>query len=166
MRWRPYWDGRNRPIVDIRVFLQGEEALQESVVEFWASSEIYGPADQASEAVRRVIEPLLNHQLRNSRFAAVELLLRYIPVIMPTEMLDRYPSRSKARIKQRVLDCSPQLHYETFVSGEFGDQVDAYVGGIRTTSSLLTKFGVSPVEIEEFEHLLAAVATTAKSMKV
>ncbi|WP_208622632.1 hypothetical protein, partial [Sphingomonas faeni] len=65
-------------------------------MEFWASSEIYGPADQASEAVRRVIEPLLNHQLRDSRFAAVELLLRYIPVIMPTEMLDRYPSRSKA----------------------------------------------------------------------
>lgn len=92
---------RLRPIVDIPVFLQGEEALQESVVEFWASS-----------------------------------------------------------------DCSPQLHYETFVGGEFDDQVDAYVGGIRTTSSLLTKFGVSPVEIEEFEHLLEAVATTAKSMKV
>jgi len=157
---------RNRPIVDVRVFLQGEEALQESVVEFWASSEIYRPADQASEAVRHVIEPLLNHQLKNSRFAAVELLLRYIPVMMPTEMLDRYPACSKARIKQRVLDCAPQLHYETFVSGKFDEQVDAYVSGIRTTSSLMTKFGVSPAEIEEFEHLLAEVATTAKSLKV
>lgn len=135
-------------------------------MEFWASSEIYGPADQASEAVRRVIEPLLNHQLKNSRFAAVELLLRYIPVVMPIEMLDRYPSRSKARIKQRVLDCSPQLHYETFVGGKFDDQVDAYVGGIRTTSSLLAKFGVSPADVEEFDQLLATVATTTKSMKV
>jgi hypothetical protein len=133
-------------------------------VEFWASSETYEPADHASEAVRRVIEPLLNHRLTNSRFANVQLLLRYVPVIMPTEILDRYPARSRARIKQRVLECAPQLRYETFVSGSFNDQVDAYLNGIRTASSSMKKFGISPAEIGDFEQLLAAIATTTRAM--
>jgi hypothetical protein len=137
-----------------------------AVVEFWASSETFEPAGEASEAVRRRIEPLLQDRLTNSRFAAVQLLLRYVPIIMPTEMLDRYPARSKARIKQRILDCAPQLHSETFVSGSIVEQVDAYLSGIRTASPLLTKFGVSPAAIEEFGQLLAKMTTTTRARNV
>ena len=130
-------------------------------MEFWASSETYEPAGNASEAVRRVVEPLIQDQFTRSPFAAVQLLLRYIPIIMPLGMLDRYPARSKARIKQKILDCAPQLHYETFVSGSWHEQVDAYVSGIRTSSPLLTKFGLSPAEIDEFEQLLGRVEAAA-----
>jgi hypothetical protein len=126
----------------------------EGIVQFWASSEIYQPADAASETVRRTVEPVLNSLLNSSTLAGIDLLLRYVPVIMPEHFLDRYPARSKVIIKQRILDCAPHLDYSTFVSGSFLDQLEVYLAGLRTASPLLARFGLSNAEVSEFEATL------------
>ena len=78
-------------------------------MEFWASSESYAPADSNLERARHFVEPYLNDTLEKSSMADVELKLRYIPIVMPVDMHDRYKERSKARIKQKIYDCAPHL---------------------------------------------------------
>jgi hypothetical protein len=123
-------------------------------LEFWASSESDAASYPAIKKVQETVEPVMRDLLRGSRFEAAKLLLRYVPVVMPPELLDRYPPRSKARLKQRILECAPQLQYEPFVRGSFTDQVRVYVDGIRTASSFLPKFGLSLEEVRDFEGLL------------
>jgi hypothetical protein len=132
-------------------------------VEFWASSETSAAADAAIEKIRRAIEPMLQDLLRRSQFATTKLLVRYVPIVMRPELIDRYPPRSEARLEQRVLDCAPELDYETFVRGSFVDQVRAYVDGLRTASVLLPEFGFSLADAHDFEALLLRAADNCTS---
>jgi hypothetical protein len=130
-------------------------------VEFWASSEGYQSASDAIEKVRRSIEPILQQILDKSRFSDERLLIRYVPIVMPFDLLDRYPARSKPRIKQRILDCAPQLNYDVFNNGSFTEQVEVYLDGIRTASYLLQKFGFSAADVTDFEMLLVKAGELA-----
>jgi hypothetical protein len=127
-------------------------------VEFWAASESDAASYAAVESVRLAIEPVLADLLRQSQLSAATLLFRYVPIVMPPELLDRYPPRSEARLKERIVDCAPQLDHETFVQGGFGDQVQTYVDGIRTDSALLQQFGLYESDVREFQTLLTRAA--------
>lgn len=127
-------------------------------MEFWASSEVYRPADPASEKARRCVEPYLTAAFAASGLATLECLLRYVPIIMPDGMRERYPARSKLRKKQRVYDCAPQLNYELFVDGTFEDQLREYLGGIAPSAPHLAALGASPQQIKEFETIIANAA--------
>jgi hypothetical protein len=52
-------------------------------MDFSASSESYLPAYAALAEVERAVEGRLKRTLLSSRFADFELLLRYVPVVMP-----------------------------------------------------------------------------------
>lgn len=122
---------------------------------FVASSEVYKPASRGSEVCRRAVEPLLNTLFAQSALAAFDCKLRYVPIIMPPGMAERYPARSRVRRKERIYDCAPQLHYETFVSDTFEKQLAEYVAGIRTSAPHLAKLAASQDQIAEFELILS-----------
>lgn len=125
---------------------------------FWASSEIYKSAGPASEKVRRCAEPFLNAAFASSSLASLECKLRYVPIIMPEGMRERYPARSKLLKKERVCDCAPQLDYDIFISGTFEDQLEEYLRGVATSSPYLAGLGASEQQIKDFETILANAA--------
>jgi hypothetical protein len=123
-------------------------------MEFWASTECHDPAYQAVSAVRRAVEPYLNAAFAESSLADVQAKFRYVPIVMPEEMHARYPARSKLRKKERVYDCAPILNYDTFVNGNFQDQLREYLRGIALCSPHLDGIGLSAEQIREFEAIL------------
>lgn len=122
---------------------------------FWASSEIYRPANDSSEKVRHAVEPYINEVAEASGLNELDCKLRYIPIIMPDGMKERYPARSKLRKKEKVYDCSPQLNYEVFVSGTFEAQLREYLDGIAPSAPYLAELGASPEQVEEFKAILS-----------
>jgi hypothetical protein len=126
-------------------------------LEYVVSSESDAAAYPAVDQVSRAVELAFRDALRSSPLHDIQLTLRYVPIVMPTGLRERYPPRSKARVKQRILDCSPQLSYEPFVGDSFRSQLEAYVQGLRTASLLMPMFGFSPADIREFESLLSKV---------
>ena len=127
-------------------------------MEFWASSETYRLASEATEKARRCVEPYLNAAFSASSLAKLDCKLRYVPIVMPEGMRERYPARPKLRKKERIYDCAPQLDYETFVEGSFEDQLREYLNGIAPSAPHLAGLGATPQQIEEFESILATAA--------
>lgn len=124
-------------------------------MKFLASSEVYQPAGAPSERARRCVEPFLNAAFAVSSLSSLEATLRYLPIIMPEGMRDRYPPRSKLRQKDGTYDCCPQLDYGVFVSGAFEDYLREYVRGIVLSSPHLSCLGASVGQVEEFERIIA-----------
>jgi hypothetical protein len=122
---------------------------------FWASAEVFQPADAALDKARRCVEPYLNAAFATSSLATLEGKLRYVPIAMPAGMRERYPARSKLRKKEGIYDCAPQLNYEVFVDGAFEDQLREYLRGIGSSAPHLAGLGASPQQIREFEMILA-----------
>jgi hypothetical protein len=122
---------------------------------FWASAEIFQPASAAMNAVRQCVEPFLNFSFAASSLQALEVKLRYVPIIMPEGMRERYPARSKLRKKERLYDCAPQLNYDVFVEGRFEDQPHEYLRGIGETTPHLAALGATPQQIEDFENIMS-----------
>ena len=118
--------------------------------------EVFQPASLALSKVRNVVEPLLNDVLAKSSLAKIEAKLRYVPIVMPEGMRERYPARSKLRKKQMIYDCAPQLNYDIFVSGAFERQLREYMLGIESSAPRLSGLGASSDQIKEFQQLMKA----------
>lgn len=103
----------------------------------------------------RAVEPFLNFAFASSSLAEISGKLRYVPIIMPDEMREQYPARSKLRKKERVYDCAPQLDYGIFVEGTFEAQLREYVRGIAESAPHLAGLGATPEQIAEFEQIMA-----------
>ena len=125
---------------------------------FWASSEVHQPAYDSSVLVRRAVEPFLNSAFAASSLATLDSKLRYVPIIMPEGMRERYPARSKLRKKERIYDCAPQLDYEVFVSGRLENQLAEYLRGVVLAAPELAGLGASSAQIAEFEAIVAGAA--------
>ena len=124
-------------------------------MKFWASSEIYQPADFAETRARRCVQPFLNEAFAASSLASLEGELRYVPIIMPEGMRERYPARSQLRKKERLYVCAPQLNYEVFVDGSFDDQLREYIRGISESAPHLAGLGATPEQIDDFNNIMA-----------
>ena len=127
-------------------------------MQFWASAEVDSPAFLAMVKVRKVVEPFLNAAFEMSLLAELPIKLRYVPIIMPEGIRERYPARSKVRKKENLYDCAPQLNYEVFVEGVFAEQVDEYLRGVALSAPHLAKLGASQPQIEEFKKILKDAA--------
>ena len=123
-------------------------------MKFWASAEVFKPADAALERVRKTVEPFLNEAFARSNLSTLDGLLRYVPIAMPKDMIGRYPERSKLRKKQRIYDCSPQLNYEIFLDDSFHDQLKEYLRGVALSAPHLVGLGASCQQIEAFCKIL------------
>ncbi len=121
---------------------------------FWASAEVFQAAFPALDRARRCAEPFLNTVFAASSIGTLEGKLRYVPIIMPEGMRERYPARSRLRKKERIYDCSPQLNYEVFVEGSFEDQLREYMRGIAESGPHLAGLGATPQQIEDFNKIM------------
>lgn len=124
-------------------------------MEFWAAAEVDQPAYAALTRVRSNVEPFLNAAFAASSLAALECKIRYVPIIMPQRMHDRYPARSKLRKKECIYDCATILAYDVFIAGRFEDQLQEYLRGVAAATPYLARLGASPQQIEEFGAILA-----------
>ncbi|MEA2824938.1 MAG: hypothetical protein QOF03_1420 [Alphaproteobacteria bacterium] len=127
-------------------------------MKFWASDESCQLAGAALTKTRRCVEPFLNAAFAASSLATLEGKLRYVPIVMPEGMRERYPARSKLVKKERIYDCAPQLDYGVFVEGKFEDQLEEYLRGIALSAPHLAGLGASPKQIDEFKTILANAA--------
>jgi hypothetical protein len=93
----------------------------------------------------------------DSNLNTLGVKLRYVPIIMPDDLRQRYPARSKLRLKERVYVCAPQLNFEVFVNGTFEDRLREYVRGIATSAPHLAGLGATPAQLEEFDRIMATV---------
>ena len=126
-------------------------------MEFWASSEAFRLAGPASEEIRKCVEPRLNAAFTDSALSDLNRELRYVPIIVPEGLRERYSARSELREKERIYVCAPQLDYAVFVSGSFDDQLREYVRGIAGSAPYLAGLGATPEQIKEFEEIIATV---------
>ncbi len=102
------------------------------------------------------MERYLNERfIRSQQLSELPIVVRYVPIIMPQGMRERYPARSKLRKKERLYDCAPQLDYDTFVTGTFEQQIDEYVRGLFESVAHLQKLGATQEQADEFVALLA-----------
>lgn len=127
-------------------------------MQFRALAEVDQSAFLAMRKVREEVEPFLNAAFELSILAKLPIKLRYVPIIMPEGVRERYPARSKVRKKGNLYDCAPQLSYEVFVEGTFAEQVDEYLRGIALSALHLAKLGASQQQIEEFKKILKNAA--------
>ena len=127
---------------------------------FWASSETYGTAGQFSEVVRRALEPHINEELNRSGLKDLAIEYRYVPIIMPLELLDKYKARSRIRKKQLICLCAPQLNYDLFIDQPFEISLAEYVRGIETAIPSLAKLGLTPAQIALFSDIIKASEQT------
>jgi len=125
---------------------------------FTASAEVFQPAYPALNNVRKRVELFLNRAFSGSSLAAFEGKLRYVPIVMPIGMRERYPPRSGLKKRERVYDCAPQLNYDIFVEGSFDEQLAEYLRGIASSAPHLAGLGASLEQIEDFKAILASAA--------
>lgn len=121
---------------------------------FWAAAECHIPAYQAVTIVRQRVEPYLNAAFSKGALAGLDLKLRYVPIVMPVQMYDKYPERSLARVRLRIYDCAPHLDFELYISGNFKQQLTEYFRGISLAKPHLVKFGATPEQVAEFDQII------------
>lgn len=121
---------------------------------FWASSEEDMSISNPLNQVRFAVEPHLNRQIAQSDLSDLDLEIRYIPIVMRPEWIERYPARSSARIKQRIYVCAPQLDYQIFLTGTQSEQLKEYVRGVATSLPHIHKFGLTKNQTEIFAKIL------------
>jgi hypothetical protein len=119
-----------------------------------ASAEVFRLAYPALDKGRKLVIPHLNDAFKASSLAEFEVEIRYVPIVMPEGMRERYPARSKLRLKERLYDCAPHLNYEVFVSGTESMQLKEYLSGIASSAPHLARLGVSAEQIEAFRKIL------------
>jgi len=127
---------------------------------FWESCEAFKPAYVSLVTVARRVELDLNSALEKSALVAFNCELRYVPIVMPVDMHDKYTERSRLSKKNRIYDCAPQLDYELFVHGSFEEQLREYVRGIALSAPHLKRLGATSGQVEEFESILSSLIET------
>jgi len=123
-------------------------------MELWASSETYQAAGAATEAARRCVVPFLNGAFAASSLSGLNCELWYIPIVMPEDMREHYPARSRRVRGQLAYSCCPQLDYDVFVEGTFEAQLREYIRGIATSVPFLPALGASPQQVQDFISIL------------
>jgi hypothetical protein len=121
-----------------------------------ASAEVFRLAYPALDRVRKLVIPHLNDAFSDSCLADLAIEIRYVPIVMPPDMRERYPARSKLRLKEHLYDCAPQLNYETFVSGSAQAQLEEYLDGIASSEPHLAGLGASDHHLSAFHDILRA----------
>ena len=104
--------------------------------------------------VRDQVERYLNEAFVASVLADLNIKIRYVPIVMDNEARLNYPARSKARLKEKIYDCAPQLAYQPFIVGNWSEQVCEYLLGLNGCCEGITKFGATDGQVAKFKEIL------------
>jgi hypothetical protein len=121
---------------------------------FWASAEVFQPAYDMLRRCRVSIEERLNKDLAKSSLLNLNVQIRYVPIVMPSDMIARYPARTNVQKSKRLLDCAPQLDYDAFIDTDFPRALHEYIQGIIRESHHLSELGLSTSQIIEFVRIV------------
>jgi hypothetical protein len=108
--------------------------------------------------IARATEQMIAERLVAGELSNIDILVRYVPIIMNPEWAKHYPSRTKVSHKHRVLDCAPQLNFEKFSDGPLDGAAKEYVSGIIDCLPLLAKLKFSSSEIGQVGEFFDRVA--------
>ena len=130
-------------------------------MDFWASSETYGAAGDAVDEVRRRVQPFLAERLLRSELRDVVGEIRYIPIVMPDNLLEKYKERSGLNKPQSIYVCAPHLSYELFLNGSFDQRKREYLRGLSLSLPYLNGLNLSESQVGVFAQMIrdAAEAT-------
>lgn len=128
-------------------------------MKFSNAAEVHKDAYPALRRVRTIVDDYILGAMKNSRqLDKLDIEIRYVPILMPPDFIERYPARSKLLLKKKEFDCSPQLNYEVFVSGTFEQQVNEYVRGLSDSVPYLKELGATPEQTAEYKAILEKIA--------
>ena len=131
-------------------------------MEFGTSAETDTVAHPALSRARKSVEPYLKNAFSASSLAELDCIFRFVPIVMPEGVRERYPARSKLNKKEKAWDCSPQLNYDLFARQDifeneyFEAQIQEYLREIALSGPQLVKLGATPEQIEDFDRIMAA----------
>lgn len=125
----------------------------------WGSAELFIDVDAAYVRCERAVEAYLNQAFATSSLATLDVEIRYIPIIMPAGMRERYPARSKLRKKQNLYVCAPQLNYDVFIADDYEAQLKEYIAGLASTTQHLPALGASPEQVTDFNLIIDAAVS-------
>lgn len=124
-------------------------------MEFLASAALFKDAGTAYKKTSAAAKRYLLRSLSESAvLSSLPITIRYVSIIMPDELRDRYPPRFKLRTRERLYDCAPQLSYEIFISGTFEQQIDEYMRGLEESVHYVEELGATDEQIAQYEAIL------------
>lgn len=104
--------------------------------------------------VARVVRSFLQDEMSKGEFAASDIEVLYVPVVMPEDIIERYPERSRLRRRTKTAICSPQLNYQVFLSESRSEQLAEYLRGLMNVVPLIAKLEGDDVLSSKFSSLI------------
>jgi len=123
-------------------------------MEFVFSSEVDKTALFQMHEVREAVRISLEDAVAKSTLSELDVRVRYIPIIMKAENLERFPARSRLERKNRIFNCCPQLDIQIFLTGTQSERVAVFVNGLRECGPALAKLGATSEQVAEFDQIL------------
>ncbi len=123
-------------------------------MELFFSSEVDQSALHQMFEARQLVKPLLEAAVAEGPLAALDLKIRYVPIIMKEENRVRYPARSRIRRKERVFNCCPQLDIQPFLTGSREERIKIFLSGLRECGPALAKLGATKEQVGAFDQIL------------
>jgi hypothetical protein len=108
------------------------------------------------DVVGRTVEAEINRLFSVSPLSALDVKIRFIPIVMPEGMREHFRPRSDLKKKRRIYDCTPYLDYDTFAQGTFDEQLREYMRGLTEAVPYLAGLGATSEQIGCFKGILAA----------
>lgn len=113
--------------------------------------------------ISRQMEHLISSRISESSLLNLDTEFCYIPILMPNDMLDRYPARSSYSRKEDVIYCCPQLDYDRYKSGDGAVRREVVYEGLGEARKLMKRANFSDAQIEEFLAIVEAAKSEAIS---
>ena len=96
----------------------------------------------------------------------LDLELCYVPILMPEELVDAYPARSRIDRAKRIISCSPRLDADKWATASVEGRIALYAQGLRECAPLVQKVGATDAEIRAMlDEVDAFAAHAARQLK-
>ena len=91
----------------------------------------------------------------------VEVTFHFCPILMPDDMLEHFPARSKVDRKRSTFHCCPQLDFRVFKDGDFQAQISDCVAKILHEVENLRSIGLGDAHIELLRKIFSSIDSMA-----
>ena len=117
-------------------------------MKFTASIETHSHFGRLPFELLRAALDFFPSRLAEGVLGCVHLELCYAPILMPEELVDAYPARSRIDRAKRIISCSPQLDADDWMAASVEGRIALYAQGLRECASLMKRMGASDAEIQ------------------
>jgi hypothetical protein len=129
---------------------------------FTTTAEIAVRATPNYVLVTRASTDIIAAELEKTSSLPTDLTLIYAPIVMPSELLEKYTARKRFDRKVKTLSYSPQLNFNIFAFGEKFAALDEYFEGLKSARSELMRIGFSKEQTDAFDQAIDIAAERAR----